>query len=120
MSDKPAKPQDVIKLDTETVLQTTEGRIFINQLNTVSHVLAMRDAEIEFKGEEIVKTGYVGDWKSVQLYKCPNGYFLFCDAAFGKNNWSTIGKSVEEVLDRISDEEVRRRVEEELSAEKAA
>lgn len=120
MSDKPARPQDVIKLDTETVLQTTEGRIFINQLNTVSHVLAMRNAEVEFKGEELVKTGYVGDWKSVQLYKCPKGYFLFCDAAFGMNNWSAIGETVEEVLDKITDKDVRKRVEEELSTEKAA
>lgn len=120
MSEKPAKPQDVINLDTETVLQTTEGRVFINQLNTVSHVLSMRDAEVAFKGEEIVKTGYVGEWKSVQLFKCPNGYFLFCDAAFGKNNWSAIGKTVEEILGKVADKEVRQCIEEELSAEEAA
>jgi len=120
MSDKPAKPQDIVKLDTETILQTAEGRVFINQLNTVSHVLSMQDAELQFKGEEVLKTGYIGDWKSIQLFKCPNGFFLFCDAAFGKNNWSAIGETVEEVLGKIGDKEVRQRVEEELAAEKAA
>lgn len=116
MSEKAAKSKDSVKLDVETILQTAEGRVFINQLNTVSHVLAMRDSEIEFKGEDMVKTGYVSDYKSVQLFKCPKGYFLFFDKAFGKNNFSFIAETMDELLSKISDADVKQKLMEETAA----
>jgi hypothetical protein len=115
MSEKAAKPKDVISLDLETNLQTTEGRRFLNQLNTVSHVLHVKDTTAEFKGEEILKTGYVGDFKSVILYKCPNGYFLFGDKAFGKNNWSVAGATLEELLAKLPEGDVKQKVGEALT-----
>ncbi len=120
MSEKAARPKDVVTLDVETNVQTTEGRVFLNQLNAVSHVLHLKDSTVQFKGEQLVKTGYVGDFKSVILYKCPNGYFLFGDKAFGKNNVSWIGSTVEEVLAQVPDEEVRKRVAAELKGREAA
>ncbi len=116
MSEKAAKPKDAISLDLETNLQTAEGRRFLNQLNTVSRVLHVKDTTVQFKGEEILKTGYVGDFKSVILYKCPNGYFLFGDKVFGKNNWSAIGKSIDELLRQLDDGEVKKKITESLSA----
>lgn len=110
------QPEGVVKLDVESCLQTMEGRIFIKHLNQVSHVLSLRDTELEFKGEELVKTGYVGDCKSVMLFKCPKGYFLFCDKAFGKNNWSVIGDTVEAVLEQVNNQEVKEKLQEEISA----
>ena len=84
MSEKPVKPKDVVSLDVETNLQTTEGRVFLNQISKVSRVLYLKDSAVEFKGEQLLKTGYIADFKSVMLYKCPNGYFIFGDKAFGK------------------------------------
>ncbi|MFQ6114587.1 MAG: hypothetical protein ACE5NG_10970 [bacterium] len=115
MSEHGAGPEGVVKLDIETNVQTGEGRIFLNQLNQVSHVLFFRDTEVEFKGETALKTGYVGDCKSVTLYKCPNGFFLFCNAAFGKNNWSAIGQTFEEVLAKVSSKEIKKKLQEEYS-----
>lgn len=116
MSEKAAKPKDVATLDTETNLQTTEGRKFINQLNTVSHVLHLKDTTVTFKGEEVLKTGYVGDFKSLILYKCPRGYFLFGDKAFGKNNWSMIASSEDELLAKLNDGEIKKKISEAVSA----
>lgn len=115
MSEHATKIKDEVKLDVESNVQTMEGRVFVNQLNEVSHVLALKDTEIVFKGEEILKTGYVGDCKSVILYKCPNGFFLFCDKAFGKTNWSAIGKTLNELLDKVRDQEVKKRIKEEAA-----
>ncbi len=115
MSEHAAKPKDVVKLDVETNVQTSEGRLFLKQLNEVSHVLFMRDTEVEFKGELMLKTGYVGDCKSVSLYKGPNGYFLFCDKAFGKNNWSVIGKTFDEILAKVTNKEIKKKLTEEYS-----
>lgn len=116
MSEKAAKPKDVTSLDVETNLQTTEGRRFLNQLNTVSHVLHLKDTTATFKGEEMMKTGYVGDFKSLILYKCPGGFFLFGDRAFGKNNWSLIAKSLDELLNQIDDGEPKKKIMESLNA----
>ncbi|MFQ5824785.1 MAG: hypothetical protein ACE5JB_12065 [bacterium] len=110
MTEHATKPKAVVKLDIETNVQTGEGRIYLKQLNRVSHVLFLRAAEVEFKGELVLKTGYVGDCKSVMLYKCPNGYFLFCDKAFGKNNWSAIGQTFEEVIAKVSNEEIKKKL----------
>lgn len=110
------KAQDVVTLDVESNLQTTEGRSFINQLNQVSHVLHLKDTVVQFKGETLIATGYVGDYKTVQLYKCPNGYFLFADMAFGKDNWSVIGRTLDEVLGQVQDKEVTKKIKEELSS----
>ncbi|NIR53014.1 hypothetical protein GWO43_30665 [candidate division KSB1 bacterium] len=114
MSEKAAKPKDVVTLDVETNVQTTEGRIFLNQLNSVSHVLHLKDTTVRFKGEEILKTGYLGDFKSVILYKCPKGFFLFGDKAFGKNNVSWIGGTLDEVLNKLTDEEIKKKISEQL------
>lgn len=117
MSEKAAKPKDRVKLDVQTILHTTEGRPFINQLNTVSHVLTMKDSEVEFKGELLAKTGYVSDCKSAQLFRCPNGYFLFCDKAFTNNNWSAIGQSINEVLSKLDDADIKNKLQELVPAE---
>jgi hypothetical protein len=110
MSEKTTKPKDLVILDLETNVQTAEGRIFLNQLNAVSHVLYLKDTTVEFKGEEVVRTGYVGDFKSLMLYKCPNGYFLFGDKAFGKNNWSAVGKTLDELLTKVKGEEIKKKI----------
>ncbi|MCZ6803916.1 MAG: hypothetical protein O7D86_08285 [Proteobacteria bacterium] len=47
--EKAPKPKDTVKLDVETILQTTEGRSFLNQLNQVSRVLSIRNSEVNFK-----------------------------------------------------------------------
>lgn len=114
MSEKAAKPKDVMSLDLESNVQTFEGRKFLNQLNSVSHVLHLKDTTVQFKGEEVLKTGYVGDFKSLILYKCPNGYFLFADKAFGKNNWSVTGGTLEELLAKLPDGDVRKKLTEAL------
>jgi hypothetical protein len=49
MSEHATKPKDEVKLDVESNVQTMEGRVFVNQLNEVSHVLALKDTEIVFK-----------------------------------------------------------------------
>ncbi len=119
--EKAPKPKDTVKLDVETILQTTEGRSFLNQLNEVSRVLSVKGSEVNFRGEEILKTGYLGDYKSVQLFKCPNGYFLFCNKAFTKNNWSTAAGKLNDVIEKIQDGEVKKKISESLaSASKAA
>lgn len=120
MSEKASKPKDTVKLDVETILQTAEGRPFLNQLNSVSHVLSLKDSQVEFRGEEVLKTGFVADCKSVQLFKCPAGYFLFCNKAHTKNNWSVAGGSLEDVLSRVYDEEIRKKLDEELASAAAA
>ncbi|MFQ5677690.1 MAG: hypothetical protein ACE5G1_17510, partial [bacterium] len=113
--EKAPKVKDTVKLDVETILQTTEGRVFLDQLKSVSRVLSFKDSEVEFKGEEILKTGYVGDCKRVHLFKCPNGYFLFCNKAFTKNNWSTTGEKLNELVSRVENKEIRERVSEMLA-----
>jgi hypothetical protein len=110
MSEKPEKPKDVVKLDVETNVQTTEGRIFLTQLNTVSHVLHLKDSVVHFRGEEVLKTGYIGDFKSLILYKCPKGYFLFGDRAFGKNNVSWAGNDLDELLGKLRDKEIEKKI----------
>lgn len=114
--EKVPKPKDTVKLDVETILQTTEGRSFLNQLNEVSRVLSMRDSAVYFKGEKILKTGYLGDCKSVQLFKCPNGYFLFCNKAFTKNNWSAAGSKLNDVIEKIQDREVKKKISEAMAS----
>ncbi len=111
MSEKAAKANDHISLDVETILQTTEARNYLNQINQVSRVLFMKNSQVEFKGEEILKTGYISDCKSVLLYKCPNGYFLFCNKVFSMNNWSTAATDTVELLAQIEDSEIKKRVE---------
>ncbi|MFQ5771189.1 MAG: hypothetical protein ACE5HX_11675 [bacterium] len=103
-------------MDVETNVQITEGRIFLDQLNKVSHVLSLKSTEVEFKGEPIFKTGYLGRFKSLTLYKCPNGYFLFGDKAFGKNNWSIIGSTLDELLTKIPHKEIKKKITEEVAA----
>ncbi|HEX9654046.1 MAG TPA: hypothetical protein VGA99_10065 [bacterium] len=110
MSEKTAKAKDVMTLDVETNLQTTEGRKYLNQLNTVSHVLHLKDTTVTFKGEEVLKTGYLGDFKSLSLYKCPKGYFLFGDRAFGKNNWSVMANTLDELLAKLGEGEVKQKI----------
>ena len=120
MSEKAPKPTDRVKLDVETILQTAEGRHFLNQLNFVSQIVTIKDSQVEFKGEQMVKTGYVADCKSVQLFKCPDGYFLFCNKAATKNNWSVSGRGLEEVLSKLYDNEIKNKPEEELASAEAA
>ncbi len=120
MSEKGARPKDVVILDVETNVQTAEGRVFLNQLNAVSRVLHLKDTTVQFKGEVVAQTGYVGDFKSLTLYKCPNGYCLFGDKAFGKNNVAWVGKTVEEVLAQVPDEAARRQVAELVTTREAA
>lgn len=120
MSEKAAKPKDVVTLDLETILQTTEARRYINQLKTVSQILGLKDSQVSFKGEEVVSTGYVGDCKSVHLYKCPKGYFLFFNKAATKNNWSEIGDSEEAVIKKVYDPQIREKLMNELSAAAAS
>ncbi|MCH9007584.1 MAG: hypothetical protein O7G31_07075 [Calditrichaeota bacterium] len=120
MSEKAPKPTDRVKLDVETILQTAEGRHFLNQLNFVSQIVTIKDSQVEFKGEQMVKTGYVADCKSVQLFKCPDGYFLFCNKAATKNNWSVSGRGLEEVLSKLYDNEIKNKLEEELASAEAA
>ena len=60
MSEKPVKSKDVVSLNVETNLQTTVGRDFLNQINKVSRVLYLKDTAVEFKGEQLLKTGYFG------------------------------------------------------------
>ena len=120
MSEKATKPTDRVKLDVETILQTAEGRHFLNQLNFVSQIVTIKDSQVEFKGEQMVKTGYVADCKSVQLFKCPDGYFLFCNKAATKNNWSVSGRGLEEVLSKLYDNEIKNKLEEELASAEAA
>ncbi len=114
--EKTQNPEDTVKLDVETILQTTEGRSFLNQLNQVSRVLSMRNSEVNFKGVEVVKTGYLGDCKSVHLFKCPNGYFLFCNKASTKNNWSAAGSKLNDVIEKIQDGEVKKKISETLAS----
>ena len=90
MSERVTKADGIAKLDVESVVQTTEGRAFIKQLTAVSRIISLKSTEVEFVGEEILKTGYVADCKSIQVFKCPDGYFLFCNKAFTMNNWSAI------------------------------
>lgn len=120
MSEKAPKPTDRVKLDVETILQTAEGRHFLNQLNFVSQIVTIKDSQVVFKGEQMVKTGYVADCKSVQLFKCPDGYFLFCNKAATKNNWSVSGRGLEEVLSKLYDNEIKNKLEEELASAEAA
>jgi len=119
MSEKPSRPKGSVKLNVETILQTSEGRSFLNQINQVGRVLAMKDSEVEFKGEEVAKTGFVSDCKSVQLFKCERGYFVFCNKTFSMNNWSTAGASIDVILNKISDEEIRAVLAEQLGQEAA-
>lgn len=110
-----SEEKKVAKLDFETSLFTIEGRTFLKQLSSVSRVLSVKDAGAEFWGDEKVKTGYVGDCKSVQLFECPDGFLLFCNKAFTNNNWSATGQTVAEVLDKVSNFDVKKKIEEELS-----
>lgn len=117
--EKAPKANDTVKLDVETVLQTSEGRSFLNQLNAVSRVLSIKNSEVEFKGEEILKTGYVGDCKSVHLFKCPDGYFLFCNKAFTRNNWSAASEKLIDVIDKAYDGEIKNKISQILRTEAA-
>ncbi len=107
MSEKAPQANNSINLDVETILLTAEGRPFIKQINSVSRVLSMKHSEVKFRGEQLVKTGYVGDCKSVQLFKCPNGYFLFCNKAFSNNNWSIAGDTLKDVFAALTDTEIK-------------
>ncbi len=105
----------VVKLDVGTNLFTIEGRAFSKQLNMVSRVLSVSDAGVEFWREEKVKTGYVGDCKSIQLYECPEGFFLFCNKAFSNNNWSATGQTAADILDKIYDGEIKKKIEQTIA-----
>ncbi|MFQ5638399.1 MAG: hypothetical protein ACE5IR_10445 [bacterium] len=111
MSDK---PNNVISLDVETNVQTAEGRFFLNHLNTVSHVLFLRDSTVRFQGEQVMKTGYFDDFKSLILYKCPKGYFLFGDKAFGTNNLSWIGSDLDSLLKCVDDKKLTKKISEDV------
>ncbi|MFQ5605930.1 MAG: hypothetical protein ACE5HS_21885 [bacterium] len=117
MSEHASKSKDVVTLDVETNVLTAEGRVFLNKLNTVSRVLFLRDTKVDFKGAQILKTGYIGDFKCIEIYKCPNGFFLFGNRAFGNNNWSVIGKTLDELLDQIGDLEIKKKIEAEMAAD---
>ena len=110
MSEKTEQPKDKVKLDVETILLTTEGRHFIKQIQSVSRILLINHSEVTFKGEEMAKLGYVGDCKSVQLFKCPDGYFLFCNKAMSMNNWSAVDASLENLLNKVYDPEIKEKV----------
>ncbi|MFQ5709149.1 MAG: hypothetical protein ACE5HO_16965 [bacterium] len=117
---KKTKSNEIVKLDVEANVQTMAGRVFLRQLNEVSHVLRLKDTEVEFKGELLVKSGYVGDCKSAVLYKCPKGYFLFCDQAFGSNNWSVIGSTLEDLLDKVQDTGIKEKLKQASEAHQAS
>ena len=106
----------IVSLDVESNVQTLEGRVFLKQLNEVSHVLHLKDTEVKFFGEEIARLVYVGDYKNIILYQCPKGYFLFFDCAIGKNNWSLIGRTVDEILNKIPDQKIKKQLQEKLVA----
>ena len=74
---------------------------------------------MQFKGEQVLKTGYMGDYKSLILYKCPKGYFLFGDKAFGKNNVSWIGDDLDALLENVSDKEIIKRITTEVTGSAA-
>lgn len=114
MSDKAPRPKDVVTLDTETILQTTEGRRYINQINSVSTILTLKGSEVTFKGEEIARIGIVADCKSVQLFKCPRGYFIFCNKALTMNNWSAAGAVLEDLLNKLYDPQIKEKIVEQL------
>ena len=116
MSETTSNEQAIVKLDTETSLLTSEGRVFLNQIASVSSIMRVNNTSVEFLGEELVKTGYVSDCKRVQLIKCPAGYFLFADKTFTKNNWSVAAPDLETLLQNVPDREVRTQLEKELSA----
>lgn len=119
MSEK-SQPESSVTLDVESETNTAEGRQFLRHIVAVSRVLQMKDTQITFKGEELLKISFVGDCKSVQLFKCPTGYFLFCNKSFTKNNWSAAGKTVSEVVEAVYDPEVKSRLAEGISAAVAA
>ncbi len=110
MSEKTVQPKDNVKLDVETILLTTEGRHFIKQIQSVSRILLISHSEVTFKGEEIAKLGYVGDCKSVRLFKCPDGYFLFCNKAMSMNNWSAADTSLNNLLNKVYDPQIKEKV----------
>lgn len=120
MSENARQANNVAKLDLESSVHTIEGRNFLNQLNRVSHILSLKGSEVVFKGGQLFKTGYVGDCKSVQLFKCPGGYFLFCNRAFTMNNWSAAGETIDEVVSRVDDAQIKQKISAELSAAVAA
>ena len=94
---------------------TSEGRVFLNQVASVSSIMRINNTTVEFLGEQLVKTGYLSDYKSVQLIKCPAGYLLFADKIFTKNNWSVAAPDLDTLLQAVSDKEVLAQLEKELS-----
>ncbi len=97
-----------VSLDLETNTETSEGRVFIDALAQVTVILARRKSEVTFQGKEIARLQWIGDNRSVTIYECPNGYFVFFDKLVGKNNWAVSGASLEEVLAKVPDEETRK------------
>jgi len=120
MTEKTTKPTDAVTLNLETIVQTTEARHFIDEIRSVGKILSLKDSEVTFKGEEIAKIGIVGDCKSVQLFKCPNGYFVFCNKAFSMTNWSAADSSLENLLNNIYDPQITEKIAEALKSAKAA
>jgi hypothetical protein len=110
MSERVPKTAGVVKLDVESVLFTTEGRGFVKQLAEVSRIISLKNTEVEFIGEEILKTGYIADCKSVQIFKCPKGYFLFCNKAFTMNNWSAIADDLQQLQAKAYDDLMRQKI----------
>jgi hypothetical protein len=104
------------KIDTEACLHTAEGRVYLNQLKSVTKVTGISETTAHFIGEEIVKLGYTGEYKSIHLFRCPDGYFLFCNKTFSKNNWSASDRELDVLLDKVSDVEVVEGLKKELSA----
>jgi hypothetical protein len=115
MSDETPQLAEVVKLDTEAVLLTSEGRTFLNQLTCVSRIITISNTTVTFKGKEVMKTGYWGDYKSVQLFECPQGYFLFCNKLFSKNNWSAAASDLDTLFQQITDRALADRIQQELS-----
>jgi hypothetical protein len=116
MSDENTTAETIAKVDTENSLFTSEGRLYIKQLRSVSEIVAINETTAQFKGEEIVKTGYVGDYKSVHLFKCKKGYFLFCNKLFTKHNWSAAAEELDTLLQQVPDKNVSELLKKELAA----
>jgi hypothetical protein len=113
MSEK-GKGGNQVTLDLETNTHTSEGRIFIDTLQAVTRILARLKSEVTFEGKEIARVQWVSDNKSITIYECPNGYFLFFDKLIGKDNRAISAKTLEEALAKVPDEESRKALQEAL------
>lgn len=113
MSEK-GKDANVVTLDLETNTNTSEGRFFVDTLQAVTLILARRKSEVTFQGKEVAKAEFVGDNRSVSVYECPRGYFIFFDKLVGKNNWALSAATLDQALAKIPDEETQKALSEAL------